>query len=272
MRAEPCLAINPDTQQAIAFSQRAAHGVHARLVVCGVNFRLLNGATLNMFYSPGDLHRRIVGGSWDSYGMNPWILDVIDLLQTTPVVPIESMNPAEPPAPPSGDSSKVYANIVSTLAFLLAIASLYWQYHRSRLDSPSLTVSGQPSVTWDSEQPTKHHWSLPVHLANTGHRTASIKDIGWQLQRADGGVVNVKAGPPEPAVPMKLEALDSQDWELLIEIKGTIWDGRQGRPYATVVARPTRSETKKGIGAERTLTGPWSTLHDYSEDLPEVPS
>lgn len=54
------LAINSYAQQAIAFGQCAAHGVHSCLVVGGVRFRLLNGAILNMFYRSNDLHRMIV--------------------------------------------------------------------------------------------------------------------------------------------------------------------------------------------------------------------
>ena len=57
------LTINPYAQQAMAFGQRAAHGVHARFVVSGVRFRLLNRAALNMLYRSDDLHRMIVGGS-----------------------------------------------------------------------------------------------------------------------------------------------------------------------------------------------------------------
>lgn len=54
-----CLAIYSYAQQAVAFGQRAAHGVYACLVVCGVGFRLLNGAALNVFYGSDDLHRMI---------------------------------------------------------------------------------------------------------------------------------------------------------------------------------------------------------------------
>lgn len=181
--------------------------------------------------------------------MNPWIFDVAQLIA------------AEQAPQAIGGDSKIYANVVSTLAFLLAGTSLIWQYHRSLLEKPKLTIEGGYAVTGLSSDPKNPKWAFNITVANTGHKTASVKDIGWQIERKPGGLLAIR-GELVPTVPMRLEGLDSQDWEILCNMQGTLWKGLRGRPYAVVVARPTKREAKKGIGPERTIVGDWYTM-DY---------
>ncbi|MFE5835832.1 hypothetical protein [Arthrobacter sp. NPDC056493] len=171
----------------------------------------------------------------------------------------------------AGDFAPVYANIVATVALILAGLSLLWQYLTGRRDRPLVSISGQCSVTMDGQEPRNPKWQLDVHLANTGHKAASVKEVAWQIETSKKTLIPVVGGPLDPTVPMKLEGLDTETWSMEIPIHGTKWKGLRGRPYAKVVKRLNWIQRLEGFEVESTLVGDWCQM-EYEPEWFQLPT
>lgn len=190
--------------------------------------------------------------------MNSWILEAGQYLAT------------EETAQAASDFSPVYANIVATVALLLAGLSLLWQYRSGRLERPDVSISGQCAVILDGSDPLNPKWQFDVRLANTGHKTASVKEVAWQIETPAKSLMLVSDGQLIPVVPMKLEGLDTASWSMQIPIHGTRWKGLRGRPFAKVVRRLNWIEKIRKLEVERTLVGDWYQL-EYDPELDRLP-
>lgn len=190
--------------------------------------------------------------------MNSWIHEARQYLATEEATQVAS------------DFSPIYANIVGTAALLLAGLSLLWQYRSGRLERPDVAISGQCAVTVDGSDPLNPKWQFDVHLANTGHKTASIKAVAWQIETPKKSLMLVSDGELKPEVPMKLDGLDTESWSMQIAIQGTKWKGLRGRPYAKVVRRLSWTEKIRKLEVERTLVGDWC-LMEYDPRWVQLP-
>jgi hypothetical protein len=125
-----------------------------------------------------------------------------------------------------------YAEWVSTLAPAVGAGNLSWQVVRARREQPIITVNGQWSVAKMSDEDwAEGYWSLPVDVTNAGGRAATVLAVFWEV----GGMRVTSSRDAGPALPLRLEPLSAEAWEVKIPVRGTLWSGRTARPGADVV-------------------------------------
>lgn len=181
----------------------------------------------------------------------------------------------------------VYADVVATLAFLIAGVTAGRQiYLHVKWDRPVLAVTGDFGHITElhSDGTTSDpRWGFTLTATNTGETPTRLLDACWELALADGRTVLVRGtdspggiysfatqgetlildGEFDPKIPLTLGKLDAVEWEWERDERAhpLVADAVRGRPIVTYVSRTRRKDRNASGNPGTTLgAGEWRPM------------
>lgn len=172
-----------------------------------------------------------------------------------------------------------YADLMSTIALLLAAVGVGWHLAKRLGERPDLVVTGRevvrfevhPNLVWREHDRVSTTRSYSITVRNFGRSPVTVTQVGWQVLDPEALVdlaMNYRVdedGPWSsggPVIPHRIESFDEATWTVSEDFMKRFYASARARAavrFSAPAISPPLRPWRRGV-ANRSLVGDWIEL------------